>query len=600
MAKGNGVADRGHDKAQLADAILAHQRGDLEAAERSYRKILDASPDSFDATHLLGVIAFQRGQATQAEELLGRATVLNPNSAAAFSNLGNVFKKNNRPKDALRCYDRAVAIDPKLADAHSNRGNALHDLHRLEEAIASYDCAIELKPDYSGAHGNRASVLKAQGRLVEALAGYERAIALAPESADYQLQRADVLAHLGRHGEALEAYDRLLAASPDLVRAISNRGIVLHAMGRDGEAVASYDKALELAPNDASACNNRANILMEEGRLDEAQVAFERAITISPNFAEAHYNKALLMLMLGNYRLGWSEHEFRWKKARYESKAPGLSCPMWAGEPLKDRSLAVFAEQGLGDVIMFSRFLPLLQARGAKVSFLVAGKMHRLLQRAFPGVRLFATAEQAKGERFDFQCAMMSLPLHFRTQVLTIPAQVPYLRADPEKVALWRKRLGTGGAKVGICWQGNPAGAVDKGRSIPLAAFAPLSRVKGLRLISLQKQFGLDQLDALPAGMKVETLGAGFDDGPHAFEDALGVVANLDLIVTSDTSIAHLAGALGRDTWVALKWMADWRWLLERDDSPWYPSLRLFRQHRAGNWDAVFSRIAAELAVHGR
>ena len=321
--------------------------------------------------------------------------------------------------------------------------------------------------------------------------------------------------------------------------------------------------------------------------------SYERAAVLRPTYADAHYNRALTALSLGDFAAGWAGYEYRWERDAAPTRKLAVSFPQWRGEDLAGKRIIVFEEQGLGDVIQFARYVPLLAARGARVTLLARTVLHRLLRTLGGGIEI--TDRQPYGEHYDCQCALMSLPGVFGTTVETIPATVPYLRAEAALVAQWRERLGPHGFKIGISWQGNPSGKIDIGRSLPLCCFAPLASIPGVRLISLQKRHGLDQLQSLPPGMTVETLGEEFDEGPDAFVDSAAIIENLDLVISSDTGIVHLAGALGRPVWVAIKHLPDWRWLLERPDSPWYPTMRLFRQTEPGDWAGVFDRVAVAL-----
>ena len=287
-------------------------------------------------------------------------------------------------------------------------------------------------------------------------------------------------------------------------------------------------------------------------------------------------------LLVGRYKEGWADYEWRWEAKTVRVRAQYQSSH-WQGEDLSGRHLLVFSEQGLGDVIQFARYLPLLAQRKCEVTFLAPPKLIRLLRIINPAVEIVDALKDVRGN-IDFQVALMSLPYRFKIELSSIPNKVPYLKAEPELQARWKARIGAHGFKIGIAWQGNPRGKIDEGRSIPLERFVPLSRIPGVRLISLQKHVGLDQLAALPKDIKIETLDDAFDNGPDAFIDTAAVMNSLDLIITSDTSIAHLAGALARPTWVALKHVADWRWLRDREDSPWYPTLRLFRQLQRDDW----------------
>jgi hypothetical protein len=392
----------------------------------------------------------------------------------------------------------------------------------------------------------------------------------------------------------LESYDRALKLNPRYTLCAVNRSAALDALGRPQEALAGLDTALALDPADFGALNNKATILKSLGRIEEALPLYRRALERAPNDANTQSNYAMACLLTGDFESGWRAFEHRWAKAENAGKRPALAFPEWNGEPLEGRRILVYAEQGLGDIVQFSRYLPLLQAVGAHVAFLVAPKMHALLSAAFPGVALVGDIARAQASACDFQVALMSLPLRFGTRLETVPAAIPYLKADPSRSARWRERLGPHGFKIGIAWQGNPNVSVDAGRSLPLAQFAPLA-IGGVRLISLQKNEGAEQRAAAP--MAVEDLGPGFDAGRDSFVDTVAVMENLDLVITSDTSIAHVAGAHGRPVWVALRHVADWRWLQGRADSPWYPTMRLFRQDAPNAWAGVVAAMRSALAI---
>jgi hypothetical protein len=333
------------------------------------------------------------------------------------------------------------------------------------------------------------------------------------------------------------------------------------------------------------------------GRFNEAIAAFTRVVTLEPNLAEARYLLAQLHLARGDLARGWEEYEWRWKLREYEwiNEVAGVaSKPIWSTEALSEKTILICAEQGLGDTLQFVRFVPMAVAAAKRVILLVQPPLKPLLAN-FAGVTLLGLDEPPPPD-FDLYCPLLSLPRRFKTTLETLPAEVPYLYADPAAVERWRRRIGEHGFKIGIVWQGKPGVKIDLGRSFPLAALAPLAGVAGVRLISLQKNFGVEQLAELPEGMVVESLGSDYDAGPGAFLDASAVMMCLDLVVTSDTAIAHLAGALGRPAWVALKAIPDWRWLLSTPRSPWYPSLRLFRQPSPGNWSDLFAEMAAALA----
>ena len=546
--------------AEIGDAfkegVQLHQAGRLDEAERIYRRVLEAQPDHVDSLHLLGVVDLQRGNAAEAVRKIDAALDLNPALVGAFDNRGTALRMLKRLDEALASHDRAIALKPDHAEAFNNRGNVLLELRRFDDALASYDEAIALKPDYAQAFNNRGAAAQELKRLDEALASYDKAIAL---DASY-------------------------------ANAFNNRGNVLIELGRLDEGLASYDKAISLKPDYAGALFNRGTALRESKRLDEALASYDEAISLKPDYPDALYGRGMLHLLCGRYGDGWTDYEWR-SKLKYKREPPALRAPEWHGEDLAGRRIAIYAEMHFGDMIQFARYLPLLRRRGADVTFLAPAKIFRLLRPLIPHVTFGDSADV--GSPFDFQCALMSLPLKFGTELSSIPNETPYLRAEKDLVAHWKNKIGEDGFKIGIAWQGTPQWTIDR-RRFPLREIAPLSRLPRVRLISLQKNHGLDQLEGLPAGTTVETLGD-FDDGRDAFIDTAAVMEHLDLVVTSDTSIAHLAGALGRPTWVALKYVPEWRWLLDREDSPWYPTMRLFRQTADGDWQSVFAKMEQEL-----
>jgi tetratricopeptide (TPR) repeat protein len=616
-------------QALFNQTLALYQQGRLADAESTAARLLKIQPEHFDALHLSGVIAASAQRGEQAVQLLNRAIASNPNVAAAHRHLGNALRDLGRWQQALASYDQAIALRPDFAEAHFSRGTALRALGRLDDALASFDRGIALRPGDVPAHNARTAALLELQRPEAALVSSERAIALAPGSAAAHCNRAAALKELKRFDEALGSCDRAIALQADLLVAHLNRGAVLRELQRHDEALASYDLALELRPDCAEAYANRAIVLQDLQRTEDALASCERALALQPDLALAHvnrgsalhdllrldaalasyaeaarlqpdnaravFNAGLIHLQTGQYESGWQWHERR-KKPHVSAGSGALPQPFWTGgEPLEGRTLLCCWEQGLGDTIQFCRYARLAADRGAHVVLLVQGALRSLLQGLHPAVEVFAEARLLPA--FDLQCPLLSLPLAFGTTVESIPAAVPYLSAEPARVALWRERIGVEGFKIDICWQGNPSKAVDSGRSFPLRLYQPLSLLPSVRLISLQKGPGASQLSSLPAGMRVETLGAHFDLdlGPDAFLDSAAVMANMDLIISSDTSVAHLAGALARPAWIALKRVPDWRWMLDREDSPWYPTVRLFRQDRAGDWAGVFSRMAREL-----
>jgi len=439
------------------------------------------------------------------------------------------------------------------------------------------------------AWANAGKILFGFGRLAEALSAFETAIALAPGDADAWCSRAGALRELGRLEDSLASARRALALEPTHAEAAINLGNALMKLDRMEEALDAYASAAAVRPDYAAALCGQGVALQNLGRFAEAMAAFERAEALGSDAATG--NKGCLLLTLGDFERGWEGYEARWVSGRSVAEAFGTRFPPWAGPSSKARRVLVFNDHGLGDTLQFVRYLPLMKAAGAEPTFVCPAKLWRLLS---PTIEA-RFVEAPPPEVFDAQIALSSLPRAFATRLDSIPAAIPYLAPEPALRELWAARIGPAGFRVGVVWQGNAHPEVDRARSFPLAALAPLAAVPRVRLISLQKGFGEEQLDALPAGMRVERLRPNFDSGPDAFVDAAAVMAHCDLVVTCDTSIAHLAGALGRSVWIALKRDAEWRWMTERADSPWYPTMRLFRQTSRGVWDDVFAAMAEAL-----
>jgi tetratricopeptide (TPR) repeat protein len=532
-----------------------------------------------------------------------RALALQPNRVDALNNRGVALMAQAKAEEALISFNKALAVKPDFADALSNRGVALKELGRKEEALSSFEQALRVNPEYVDALNNLGLTLNLLDRPAEALEIFERALAIKPDFADALNNRGNALHTLRRTKEALEEFDKALRIKPNLVEALNNRGGALHALYRLDEAVASFDRALKVDPNSYGAYCNRGSALLAMGKFKEAFASYEQALAIKPGYSDALFGRALGLLLTGEFAAGWDGYERRWEQKGVPVRKLNAAFPEWNGEDLSGKRIIVYREQGIGDVIQFARYLPLLADRCAQAVFLVQPGVRRLLTALGPKVGL--SHELLTHERYDYQCALLSLPRATGTTLGSIPADVPYLAAEPGPIARWAGRIGSSGLRIGVCWQGNPESPADVGRSFPLRDLRILGALRDVRLISLQRNHGLDQLRNMPKGMKVETLSEDFDAGADAFVDTAAVMTNLDLVITADTSIAHLAGALGRPVWVALKHVPDWRWLLDRSDSPWYPTMRLYRQKRRGEWTSVFERMAADVrkllphAAHG-
>ena len=467
------------------------------------------------------------------------------------------------------------------------QGNALQAVARFTEAIACYDRAILLKPGYMEAHRNRANALKQLGRLAEAITSYDHAIALKPTVASYT-NRGNVLRELRRTEEALESYERAIALNPRFAELHNNRGSALQELGRFEEAAASYQRAIALKPEYAEGHNNLGVALHELRRPGEAIAAFDRAIALKGDYAEALWNRSLSRLLTGQYASGWRDYEAR-KKKRAPVADRTYSSPLWLGEEMiSGKTILVHWEQGFGDTIQFSRYVTLLADAGARVLFAPQRPLQRLMHTLDPRVQIVDIDGPLPA--FDFHCPLMSLPLALATEA-RIPRAEGYLQVDPEKASAWRGVLGEKTRPfIGVAWSGSPAQRNNRARSIEFRSLAALFDDR-YRFFSLQKDVSDQDRPWLQASGIVH-LGDRLED----FADTAAVCSLMDLVVSVDTSPAHLAGALGIPAYVLLSYVPDWRWMLDRADSPWYSSVTLFRQPRRGDWDAALRQVKLELA----
>jgi tetratricopeptide (TPR) repeat protein len=600
----------------------------FDEALHKYNDAIQIQRDYADAYNNRGVTLQELGRYEEALRNFDDAISLEQNNARLFYNRGNACKEMKLFEEALDSYDRAIMLQNDYADAFNNRAITLQELRRFEEALESYDITIMLQQDCAEAFNNRSVALQELRRFEDAVHSCEKAISIKADFADAFYNQGNALKELKRWNEALESYDRAISIKADYVEAINNRGVTLQALKRLPEALQSYDKAISVKPHYADAFNNRGNALKDLQRFEEALQSYEQAISIRPDYAEAlynhgnmlanlkrsdealqsfdkaiaihptyanaHWNKGLVSLLSGKFLEGFRLYE--WRMSEEEPNGRNIwPQPLWLGdENISGKTIFVHREQGLGDTIQFCRYIPILIEMGAKVLFAPHRPLMKLLSTLNADCKMVDFEDETL--QFDYHCPLLSLPLACKTDLATIPNKVPYLGAAPQLVAAWRRRIGEPGFKIGICWQGSLT-RVDAGRAFPLRQFAILSGIPGVRLISLHKGEGEAQLNDLPTGMVVETLGDEFDTGPDAFVDTAAVMKCCDLVITCDTAIAHLAGALGVKTWVALPYAPDWRWMLDRDDSPWHPTLRLFRQHSHGDWDGVFQVIKRELLL---
>jgi tetratricopeptide (TPR) repeat protein len=598
------------------NAALGHQRADSTAdAERVCRQILSVDPRHAQAIHLLGLIEHQRGRSDDAIKRLRRAIMLNDRDPVFHHNLGNILNTRGRPAEALICFERALALAPASVDTlynlgntcqelgqpeqaivyfekalrlrpdavelHNNLGSALQDLGRLDEAIASYRAALQLRPDTVETLDNLAGALRVVGQLDAAQASFEQALALRPDRVESHMGLGVVLRVQGRLEDAVARYEQALALHPDHVETRNNLGVALVDLGRLGEAIREYEQALAQQPDRAELHNNLGIALQRQQRYADALACYRRALALKPDYAQAHFNHANVLLLTGEFEEGWPEYEWRFAVARYNRD---FDRPQWSGEPFIGQSILIHAEQGFGDTLQFVRFVPAVARHGGKVILEVPEPLARIA-RTVSGVSEIIT----RGDplpAFDYHCPLLSLPRVFRTNLASIPDAVPYLSVPTGLSAAWAEQIAAApGLKVGVVWTGTTVGRID------LRLLQPLWDVPGVSWFSLQVGDASGDISLL-GGVKIIDLSPWLLD----FADTAAAVCQLDLVISVDTSGAHLAGALGRPTWIMLPTLPDWRWLLEREDSPWYPTARLFRQKEAGGWARVAGEMAEALA----
>jgi len=559
---------RGKPSAELlyVMADLQENLQDIDGALNSYAWCLRLRPDFAEAHHDLGCLLLNLGRTPEAIESFRAGLAVKPKDLRALANLGHALLKASEPIAAAECLERALSIRPDYPLALCNLGMVRLAQGKDQEAADLFTRVIAIDSTAAEAHYGLGSALRKSRRFVQALASFDHAIALAPNLGGY-LERGDVLIELSRAGDALGTYEQVLALRPGSATAWHGRGFALELLGRTEEALDSY----------------------------------ERALSLEPNLAQARWNLGLLRLSLGDFRTGWALFESRFDlDSRKSAPARVLDCPRWHGtEPLRGKRILVYpdpGETGLGDTIQFCRYVKMLDAAGAEVMFEVEPRLKTLLSSLLPGSRLTLPGDPV--EALDYHCPLMSLPLAFGTTADSLPAEVSYLKADRERIARWAHRLPeTAGLRIGVVWRATAKHETVTlaGRSIYLQQLEPLFGHRDIVLVALQKGEGTEELEHVTFRDRIVCFGDALDEGPDAFLDTAAIMMHLDLVITVDTSVAHLAGALGVPVWVAVKTPCDWRWQRERLDCPWYPTMRLFRQHAPRDWSTVIEDMARRL-----
>src|SRR5471030_2343029 len=572
----------GDDQAWNNRAAALQHSGQVGAALHSVRQALALNPHNVEAHNQCGTILQELGRPEEAEASYRRALELVPDYADAHHKLGGLLLSRGRFRDALRCWDRAISLNPRLLEAYQQRAIVLRKLNRLKEARRDLDTVLVLQRELVAAYRQLGTQLQELGRPESAARMFGALLALDDSDADIWQLHARMLHATGR---------RALALQPERGSYHLTHGAILSASQRYAAAQLAYERAVQLEPRHPGSYTNLGSLLDLIGQPDAALDNYAQALALDPDYAQAHWNRSLVYLRRGDYERGWREYEWRWKTttAGVLKGGRGFSQPAWTGrEALAGKTVLLHAEQGLGDMLQFCRYAPLVAQRGASVVLEVPAPLAGLLATLAGVARIVVKGEALPP--FDYHIPMMSLPLAFDTRLDAVPGAAPYLASEPARVAQWRALLGAQTRpRVGLVWNGNPSHKNDVHRSVPLAQFARLLSER-CEFISLQKELRpADQplLDALPVRQVGELL--------RDLSDTAALCELMDVVITVDTSVAHLAGALGKPVWLLLQAPFEWRWLEQGTDSPWYPSATLYRQSQRGDWAPVIDALAADL-----
>jgi tetratricopeptide (TPR) repeat protein len=541
----------------IQSAIEHHHRGNLREAEDILRKILLVQPNNIEILYFLSEITYQMGNYDSAERYIRNALLYDQANAEAYNNLGFILQAKKHFNNAIQCYQKALELNPNMPDVYMNMGISFKEKGQIDSAIECYKKALELDPNLIDAYINLGIAFQKKGKFDDAIMYCQKVLQLNPYDANLYY----------------------------------NLGVALQENGQLDEAIKFYQKALQLNPQDAAICNNLAFALQENGRPNEAIPYYQKSLQLNPGYATAHWNMSLALLLTGNFKEGWKEYEWRWETEYLISSRRNFHQPLWDGSDIKDRTILLHAEQGIGDTIQFIRYAPLVNQFGARIIFECYKELTSLLQGVNGIERVVIHGEELP--EFDVHCPLLSLPLVFNTTIETIPAKVPYLNSDPLLTGKWKDRIqyDNSRCKVGIAWAGNPGFKQNRYRNCPLENFLPLAQLHSVTLYSLQKGEEAKQTKNLPEEMKL----IDFTDEFIDFSYTAAFIDSLDLVISVDTAVAHLAGALGKPVWTLLPFSPEWRWLLNREDTPWYPTMRLFRQSSLGDWESVMDRVLNEL-----
>ncbi len=585
------VSDDAQGEIHYIRGLIFHQTKRFSEAMAALKRATELEPKQLLYFWALAEAARAGSEWEVAEKAYHQALILDPHHFDINLNLATLLHRVNKMEDALVAFLRCSEIDPTNPLVYSNLGAAWQSLHQFEKSEAAYRKAIELNPKLYQAWNNLGNLLHQIGRKEEAEVNYRQALVIHPRYVEAIANLGDLLQVNGKLSEALELYDQARAngdCSPEL---LYNEGNAYLQQDRLLEAIERYEGAVKLNPSLPQPYSNLGVAYLSTGNPRKAMQCYQKAISLSPDFVDAHWNRSLLWLITGNYEQGWPEHEWRWRLKKYMRRQ--FQQPLWNGEEFRGKRILLFAEQGLGDTIQFIRYAPMVKALGGSVIIETQPPLAALL-RSCPGIDEVVIQNDPLPE-FDWQVPLICMPRIFQTKVETVPQSVPYLRIPEGFVPPVLPPLPEGKKKIAICWAGSPTHDNDRNRSCPIEALAPLFEDSRFTWVSFQKGPAVEKLKTFPAAKSVVNWGDHFRD----FVDTAWATQQVDLILAVDTSVVHLAGALGRPTWLMIPFNPDWRWMLERSDTPWYPTMQIFRQSKPQDWPGLISTIHATLSAEG-
>ncbi len=638
----------------LQSAVALHQSGRLMQAASIYKQVLDVDPKNGDALHLLGLVFHQSGQPTTAVKLIKRALEVYPNQSDFLRNLADILKESgqfeksvqiyrriielhsgsnevynslgislsklNLLEEAIRVYQHAIRFDPKYVptynhmgmsfaelgqfdkamsvckkaieldhynyEAYNTLGNIYTELGQLENGLRAYQKALDLNPCIAELHFNYANVLKLKGKLKESVSAYQRAIVFNSNYSEAYYNLGTLLQKQGKLEESVSVYQKVLAINPNYAEVYNNLGHMLHKQRKLDGAFQFYQKAISLKPDFVVAYRNLGDVLSQQGKIEQAIQSYDKAIEIQPDNAQSHHHRGMLLLLQGDFQRGWKEYEWRLKCNDFPVEKRSFAQPVWDGSPLNGKTIFLYAEQGFGDTIQFIRYV--YELTWYKVDIIVECQSELLDLFRNIGIITQLIVQGDALPDFDVHAPLLSLPRILGTDLESIPSKAPYLSARPVPVFSSNPNSKL---KVGIAWAGNSWHPNDDTRSVDLEQFTILFNVSACQFYSLQVGDRRNDIFKCNYSIPLIDLGANFSD----FSDTASAIIELDLVISVDTSVAHLAGALGKNVWVLLSWIPDWRWLLEKEDTLWYPTMRLFRQTRNGDWESAFQQLQLAL-----